>query len=169
MACRIAASFEQCQVAAVETGVQVSPLEVVRSLGPRGLYRGFFATLAREAPFGAVVLPLYPMVLHLIGGDAPRTHHQLAGGVFAGGFAAAVTCPLDVVKTRLQLSSTAAASSAAAGTPPASPGALEIVKLTYQADGVGGFFRGLKPRVSIFAGLYGVLFLSYELANDLVK
>ena len=154
----------QCQVAAVETGAAASPVAVVRALGPRGLYKGFGATLARETPFGAIVLPLYPFLLHQSTGGAPKpgVAATLACGVVAGGTAAAATCPIDVVKTRLQLAN----GGLAPGATPAT--AASVLAATWREDGPRGFFRGVAPRVSIFAGLYGVLFLSYEAANTLL-
>ena len=141
----------QCQV---QSG-HASPVDVLRRLGVSGLFKGFGATLAREIPFGAIVLPLYPVVLAKISvGDAtPKTHCYLAAGVVSGATAAAATCPLDVVKTRLQLGGRDAAA---------------VCRQVLAEDGPRGFFRGVGPRVSIFAGLYGVLFLSYECANTLL-
>ena len=46
--------------------------------------------------------------------------------------------------------------------------AAAVVAATLKEDGPRGFFRGAGPRVSIFSGLYGVLFLSYEFANKLL-
>ena len=154
----------RCQVASLDAGAPASPVAVARSLGLRGLYGGFFATLARETPFGAIVLPLYPALLHFFsGGDAkPPVATMLACGIASGGCAAAITCPIDVIKTRLQL----AAGSAAPGT--TAPSAAAVVAATLKEDGPRGFFRGVGPRVSIFSGLYGVLFLSYEFANKLL-
>lgn len=155
----------QCQVAAIETGRAVSPLAVVASLGPSGLYKGFFATLARETPFGAIVLPLYPFLLHAVSGghDKPGIPTMLACGVAAGGVAAGATCPIDVVKTRVQL---AASQELKPGQRPATFSSVLVD--TWKIDGPRGFFRGVGPRISIFSGLYGVLFLSYEVANTVL-
>ena len=155
----------QCQVAAVETGTAASPVAVAASLGPRGLYKGFFATLARETPFGAIVLPLYPFLLHAVSGghDKPGIPTMLACGVAAGGVAAGATCPIDVVKTRVQL---AASQELKPGQRPATFSSVLVD--TWKIDGPRGFFRGVGPRISIFSGLYGVLFLSYEVANTVL-
>ncbi|KAH8063683.1 malate-aspartate shuttle [Aureococcus anophagefferens] len=141
----------QCQMEGLNGG-KATPAGVVSRLGARGLYRGFGATLAREIPFGAIVLPLYPIVLDQLsrGDDQPTTATFLASGVLAGGVAAGATCPLDVVKTRLQLGGGAAGS---------------VVRQILRDDGPRGFFRGVGPRVAIFSGLYGMMFLSYECAN----
>ena len=111
-------------------GGKATPAGVVSRLGARGLYRGFGATLAREIPFGAIVLPLYPIVLDQLsrGDDQPTTATFLASGVRAGGVAAGATCPLDVVKTRLQLGGGAAGS---------------VVRQILRDDGPRGFFRGV--------------------------
>ncbi len=70
----------------------------------------------------------------------PQTH-MVAGGL-AGGFAAALTTPLDVIKTLLQTRGTAQDKELryAKGL----MGAASIIK---RQQGYWGFFRGLQPRV----------------------
>ena len=67
--------------------------------------------------------------------------HMIAGGL-AGGFAAAVTTPLDVIKTLLQTRGTAQDPElrVAKGL----FGAASIIK---RQQGWTGFFRGLQPRI----------------------
>ncbi|KAH8076133.1 malate-aspartate shuttle [Aureococcus anophagefferens] len=44
-------------------------------------------------------------------------------------------------------------------------GAAALQVTILRDDGPRGFFRGVGPRVAIFSGLYGMMFLSYECAN----
>lgn len=78
----------------------------LRADGPLGLYRGWGVTVMREIPFTVVQFPLWEWMK---AAEERRTGERTGwakSGVFgsvAGGFAAAVTTPLDVLKTRLML------------------------------------------------------------------
>lgn len=65
------------------------------SLG--GLYRGFSAAIARDIPFACIQMALFE-TLKTYGVSA------LIGGSLAGAAAAFLTTPLDMLKTRRQLS-----------------------------------------------------------------
>lgn len=94
--------------------------------GLKGFYRGFGITVMREVcalpswtsslsqqtghsqiPFTSLQFPLYELLkLRLSGalGRKPLHAHEAAiCGSIAGGFSAAVTTPLDVLKTRVML------------------------------------------------------------------
>ena len=94
------------------------------SNGIRGFYRGFGITVMREVrissnhvhwldksisqiPFTSIQFPLYELLkLRASGflGRKPLYAHEAAiCGSIAGGFAAAITTPLDVLKTRIML------------------------------------------------------------------
>lgn len=74
--------------------------------GVQGLYRGYKSTVLREIPFSLVQFPLWESLKALW---SWRQDHVVdcwqsaVCGAFAGGFAAAVTTPLDVAKTRIML------------------------------------------------------------------
>uniref|UniRef100_A0A8D0XWF7 Mitochondrial S-adenosylmethionine carrier protein n=1 Tax=Sus scrofa TaxID=9823 RepID=A0A8D0XWF7_PIG len=74
--------------------------------GIQGLYRGYKSTVLREIPFSLVQFPLWESLKALW---SWRQDHVVDSwqsavcGAFAGGFAAAVTTPLDVAKTRIML------------------------------------------------------------------
>ena len=74
------------------------------SLG--GLYRGYGITLMREIPFAFIQFPMYErMKVHWSnyrGEEVNPVQAALCGSI-SGGFAAALTTPLDVIKTRLML------------------------------------------------------------------
>jgi len=89
-----------CQLlAAWQAGTGTSSLAVARAAwaagGARGLYSGGTATLAREVPFSLIQFPL----LGGPEGAGVRGEGRAAGGTVA----AALTNPMDVVKTRLML------------------------------------------------------------------
>lgn len=67
--------------------------------------------------------------------------HIVAGGL-AGGFAAALTTPLDVIKTLLQTRGTAQDQEIRLA-----KGLFGAARVIKRQQGWGGFFRGLKPRI----------------------
>ena len=82
-------------------------MDVVRDLGLKGLYRGTLATLSRDVPFSFLFFPS----LSLFKSMAPKNpdgtvpfSSVFGSGIVAGAFSAAAVTPMDVVKTRLQVS-----------------------------------------------------------------
>uniref|UniRef100_A0A8D2GC58 Mitochondrial S-adenosylmethionine carrier protein n=1 Tax=Theropithecus gelada TaxID=9565 RepID=A0A8D2GC58_THEGE len=71
-------------------------------------------------------------------------------GAFAGGFAAAVTTPLDVAKTRIML--------AKAGSSTANGNVLSALHGVWQSQGLAGLFAGVFPRMAAIS-LGGFIFL----------
>jgi len=83
-----------------------------------GLYKGYISTLFRDVPFGMIQYPLYEALktrafktINARNGsnDSSQKNATLLSvasavcGALSGAFAAFLTCPLDVVKTRFQL------------------------------------------------------------------
>jgi solute carrier family 25 S-adenosylmethionine transporter 26 len=74
--------------------------------GPAGFYKGFGTTLLREIPFAFIQFPIYEHLKTSLGKYHQRevmSYEAALCGSFAGAIAAAVTTPLDVLKTRLML------------------------------------------------------------------
>ena len=121
---------------------------------------------------------------------------EMLTGAAAGGLAGVITCPLDVVKTRLQtqvntpMSSSGSTSSASVDTNPQKrsistsgasthrprPGAAALqtqsviagLRILYRTEGVSGWFRGVGPRgVWTFIQSGCMLFLYQRLLRQL--
>jgi solute carrier family 25 S-adenosylmethionine transporter 26 len=151
----------------------------------RELYRGWGITVMREVPFTILQFPLWEALKAWgrerkvrtgrgLFGDVTTTTGQGGGGggggggevsaaesalygSIAGGVAAGVTTPLDVLKTRIMLSTRRESM-------------VEIVRTILKENGIRPFFAGIGPRVMwISAG--GAIFLgSYQWAvNSLEK
>nr|ASF90238.1 hypothetical protein SPAR06868 [Bartheletia paradoxa] len=143
---------------------------VWRTDGAKGFYRGFGSTIAREIPFTCIQFPLYERFKLLLASpsqlDRPLTAYEAgACGSVAGGIAAGLTTPLDVVKTRIMLElrtppTTSGSPSANAGSRLPS-GTFRVLLHLFNTEGPKALFSGIVPRVlwisaggAVFLGVY---------------
>ncbi|XP_058582233.1 mitochondrial S-adenosylmethionine carrier protein isoform X7 [Neofelis nebulosa] len=131
--------------------------------GIRGLYRGYTSTVLREIPFSLVQFPLWESLKALW---SWRQDHVVdcwqsaVCGAFAGGFAAVVTTPLDVAKTRIML--------AKVGSSTASGNVLSALHGVWRTQGLAGLFAGVFPRTAAIS-LGGFIFLgAYDQTRSLL-
>ena len=116
---------------------------VLKQEGITAFYVSYPTTLCMTVPLTSLQFMAYESLSKLMnpsGGYDPTTH-CIAGGL-AGGFAAGVTTPLDVIKTLLQTRGTV--------TDPEirnARGLWHSASLIKRRDGWLGFFKGLKPRI----------------------
>ncbi|XP_066253428.1 S-adenosylmethionine mitochondrial carrier protein homolog [Euwallacea similis] len=132
----------------------------------KGVYRGFGSTIMREIPFSIIQFPTLEFCksfyMSKFKNNIPLDSWEVAVcGSIAGGVSAAITTPLDVVKTRIMLADRRAAKS----------GSLTFTKTFHKVlkkDGVKGLFAGVIPRTLwIFLGGY-IFFGSYDFAKNSV-
>ena len=116
---------------------------VLRNEGFRAFYVSYPTTLCMTVPFTALQFMAYESISKVM--NPPRTYdpltHCVAGGL-AGGCAAGLTTPLDVIKTLLQTRGTANDL-----TIRSARGLVQAASIIKSRDGYLGFFRGLRPRV----------------------
>ncbi|XP_072797750.1 mitochondrial S-adenosylmethionine carrier protein isoform X5 [Vicugna pacos] len=111
------------------------------------------ASAGEVIPFSLVQFPLWESLKALW---SWRQDHVVDSwqsavcGAFAGGFAAAVTTPLDVAKTRIML--------AKAGSSTASGNVLSALHGVWRTQGLSGLFAGVLPRMAAIS-LGGFIFL----------
>ncbi|RLN90529.1 hypothetical protein BBJ28_00000764 [Nothophytophthora sp. Chile5] len=142
----------------MQTGVYQSlpeALNAIRSAqGIAGFYRGYWSMIAREIPFSFIQFPLWEGLKWSTQQNAPVTSLQGAiCGSIAGGVAACITTPLDVVKTRLMLGKDAKGLQY--------HGTLDTFSRVYKEEGVKRLFSGVGPRTMwisiggfVFFGMY---------------
>ncbi|XP_070632448.1 mitochondrial S-adenosylmethionine carrier protein isoform X3 [Bos indicus] len=133
------------------------PSEVVKQRAQvsasSGTFHIFSNILCQEIPFSLVQFPLWESLKALW---SWRQDHVVDSwqsavcGAFAGGFAAAVTTPLDVAKTRIML--------AKAGSSTASGNILSALHAVWRTQGLSGLFAGVFPRMAAIS-LGGFIFL----------
>ena len=134
-----------------------SARHVVDHEGVHGLWRGLAPTLWRDVPFSCVYWLTYETLKqHLCAGTVFSTRDAFLAGASAGSVAALLTTPLDVIKTRQQLGSSAAAGG----------GMLGTLRAILRKEGAGGLFAGLGPRVVKVAPACAVMIAAYELGKS---
>ncbi|XP_035402794.1 S-adenosylmethionine mitochondrial carrier protein isoform X2 [Cygnus atratus] len=120
-------------------------------------------TLYHEIPFSLVQFPLWEALKDLWSwkqGHVVDSWQSAVCGAFAGGFAAAVTTPLDVAKTRIML--------AKAGSATARGNVLAALGGIWRTQGLSGLFAGVVPRMAAIS-LGGFIFLgTYEKTRELL-
>ena len=147
----------------------ISYPRLVRELGVSGLYTGVLATLARDIPFSMLYFSMYSQFKHQLLHDTSSNlaFKSFAAGAAAGTIAAALTCPMDVIKTRVH-----------AAAVPARLDWGEFVRREVsmwrqhasgivRTEGVGALFRGVVPRCVIVSPLFGITMTCYETFQQL--
>lgn len=144
-----------------ENGKQKSALELVKSLGLKGMYRGYEWTLLRDVPFNAIYFTLYNVlktefIKHKSKKCGANTNlsakELLFAGCVSGTVASAITTPADCIKTCVQSGSQEFAN----------VGVLGAARIIYKQNGMRGFFRGVIPRILIISPLFGITFMCFE-------
>ena len=111
---------------------------MVAEEGLASLWRSYPTTLVANMPYAAVLVAAnesFKKLLMPVTGPLSVSTYLLSGAC-AGALAAAATCPLDVVKTRLQTQGVAGAGGAGPGAGAAGP--LAAAALPLAAGGAGG-------------------------------
>lgn len=127
------------------------------------LYRGWGVTVMREVPFTVIQFPLWEKMKawsldrrYGTGAGRPKDVTAAESAIFgslSGGFAAALTTPLDVLKTRLMLAQK-------------KESAVSITSRIWKEEGPKAFFSGLGPR-TMWISIGGAVFLgSYQWASN---
>ncbi|GAB7362311.1 hypothetical protein MBLNU230_g2329t1 [Neophaeotheca triangularis] len=125
----------------------------------RELYRGWGITVLREVPFTVIQFPLWEAMKASYNGrsgrrETPALPSALFGSL-SGAVAAGLTTPLDVLKTRMMLSTGAERE-----------GVWDLTARLWREEGARAFFKGLGPR-TMWISIGGAVFLgSYQAASN---
>jgi solute carrier family 25 S-adenosylmethionine transporter 26 len=159
--------------------------------GIGGFYRGYASTMMREIPFAFIQFPIYEALKRTWGQSiidryrasgepvtsvmvkdpsrALASWQAAACGSVAGGIAAGLTTPFDVVKTRIMLDMRRATDTSTASSS-SSRGPLtmaETWRAVYTEGGVPRMFAGVGPRVMWISAGGAVFFGMYEQSRSL--
>lgn len=150
----------------MQAGMYSTTGEAVRNIwkkkGIGGLYQGYWGGVARDVPFRVAQLTSYEVTKNLylrvkqkrVGADKQVELSAIDAavcGAIAGTFSAAVTTPLDRIKTLLMTDNGAYGGSVAS-----------CAAKIWQDEGLRGFAVGLVPRVVYIAPSVVIFFVAYE-------
>ena len=108
-------------------------------------------------PFMSVQVSVYESSKILLGAEEEDSLSiQLTAGGIAGAMAAAVSTPLDVVKTRLQTEGVVS------NTVYQSSSVISVLRQIVQEEGKNVLWRGLKPRVLFYVPSAAICWGTYE-------
>lgn len=135
---------------------------VLREEGLGSFYASYRTTVLMNAPFTAVHFATYEATKRGLTEISPESAsderlvvHATAGAA-AGALAAAVTTPLDVVKTQLQCQGVC-------GCDRYTNGSIgDVIKTIVKKDGYAGLIRGWKPRMLFHAPAAAICWSTYE-------
>ena len=151
---------QRCQVSGNVKAWQAARM-IVRESGVGGLYKGWTAVLCRNIPQSAIKFFVFEKLMRAVyasaAGRGAGTLPALAVGGIAGSTAAMFTTPFDTVKTRLQTVGIAGVDKGGVAR-----GVAATARDIVAAEGVGGLYRGLLPRLFIYVTQGAVFFSSYE-------
>ncbi|PJF17670.1 hypothetical protein PSACC_02521 [Paramicrosporidium saccamoebae] len=146
------------QVFQYEAGLMAAMRHVYRHDGLLGFYRGFQATLQREIPFACLQFPLYEYLKRHWQVD--KAWQAALCGSVAGGVTAALTTPLDVIKTRTMLSTR--------GELHQYRSPLDSIRMLWKEGGLRRIFAGVGPR-TLWISVGGFIFFgAYEKSKQIL-
>lgn len=164
--------------------------QVTSSGAQRRLFSGYTALVARNLPFTAIQFPIFEHVRNTVwasrsqgraeGEEQGLVETAVVTGTSAGAagaFAAFITTPSDVVKTRMMLSAGEAGDNSHSTSSPShveksassrskpKRGSLEVTRDVYRRHGVRGLFRGGGLRAVWTAVGSGLYLGTYEMSK----
>ena len=167
----------------MQAGMYSTTKEAVQSIwqksGINGFYQGYFGGLARDVPFRVAQLTSYEITKNIYlkmktnrqqrrqtfrDDDSTRSVVELSPvetalcGAVAGSFSAAITNPLDRIKTMLMTNGDAYGGSV-----------LSCASRILSNEGIKGFTTGIVPRVLYIAPSVAVFFVAYEATQQRLK
>jgi solute carrier family 25 iron transporter 28/37 len=131
---------------------------ILKTEGLGAFYVSYPTTLLLNVPFQCVQFPTYEVIKSLLNPNnsySPTTH-IIAGGT-AGALAAALTTPIDVIKTALQTRGLLADEDKNM-----IRGMKSAIKWVYGRQGWKGFGKGLSPRVLAYMPSTAICWTMYE-------
>lgn len=130
--------------------------DLLKHEGPRAFFKGYALTVGVFGPYSMIYFVVYERLKSIamrIRNDQTvtqlPTHTVAACAGTAGGFAAACTTPLDVIKTRLQTQGDRHSQTQVSGfrAAPAYSGTWHAAQSIWAKERFRGFFRGISARV----------------------
>ena len=149
-----------------QAGMYASTGEAVKGIfakkGFGGFYQGYMGGLARDVPFRVAQLVSYELTKNAYmrykknqgsekGSDNLSPVETAVCGAVAGSFSAAITAPLDRIKTLLMTDSVAYGGTV-----------VSCISKIWRDEGIAGLCQGMAPRVVYIAPSVVIFFIAYE-------
>ncbi|EGC29587.1 hypothetical protein DICPUDRAFT_158807 [Dictyostelium purpureum] len=144
--------------------------DIIKNVGVKGLWRGYIPTIVRDVPFSSLYWGGYEVLKlkfmrfqdpsYKVGGNSPFIIN-FASGAISGAFAAALTTPIDVIKTRIQMSVQQSSNHSNVNT-------KELRSVRYhfkqiiKEEGFIGLTKGLVPRVAKVGPACAIMISTFE-------
>ncbi|EGG10332.1 uncharacterized protein MELLADRAFT_60557 [Melampsora larici-populina 98AG31] len=159
-----------------------STLSSVQHSGITSLYRGLSATLWRDVPFSGIYWSTYEMCRKMIsdgngfGESIPGSEsfsvsriasESFLAGSISGCFAAILTNPFDLIKTRRQVMVMSSFKNLELENP-SKHGTLRMIYQIARLEGRKGLMKGLSPRLAKIIPSCGIMIVSLEWNSKLV-
>lgn len=134
--------------------------KIWKSEGFKGLYRGLGSTIARECIGGSVFFGSYEQARELLKPDGKRKENcdaiaTMGAGSLAGIFTWLVIYPIDVIKSRVQVS--------------AKKSEFQLIKNEVLSQGSQGLYSGLLPTLVKTIPVAAVLLFSVEFSKPFYR
>lgn len=139
-------------------------LHMYKTEGASAFFISYPTTLFTNIPFAALNFGFYEYMSSILNPDNTYNpyYHCVSGGI-AGGIAAALTNPLDCIKTALQTRGISTNESLRNIN-----GFRSAALALYRQGGLGAFARGLKPRIIFNVPSTAISWTAYEMAKEIL-
>lgn len=138
---------------------------ILRTEGPRGLFRGLIPGVTAIAPNAAIQFGTYNFLLENYNAymqiDQASRHVILIAGMFSGIIAKTCIYPLDLTKKRLQIQQFQA-SRTTFGENITTSGMFDCLRQTLKKEKLAGLYKGWAPAVIKSGAMSGLYFFFYE-------
>lgn len=130
-------------------------VQLLKTRGLAGLYRGAGATLMRDVPFSMIYFPLFANLnafgreSHSGVDDRAPFWQSFMAGCMAGSIAAVAVTPLDVIKTRIQTLQKGEGEDTYRGI-------VDCTRRIMNREGPSAFLKGAACRALVIAPLFGI-------------
>ncbi|KAK8795215.1 hypothetical protein WA588_004064 [Blastocystis sp. NMH] len=152
----------------MQLGLYTSPVQalraVIRTEGFGALYSSYFTTILMNVPNAAVLVVTNDWMKSILNPSGNQNFGAfLVSGFFAGALSGFVTCPLDVIKTRIQTQNVEGVIDASAKMVARKyTGFWQTLTLMLKEEGVRSLFMGVTTRVAQQAPSAALSWTVYE-------
>eukprot|EP01135_Chromosphaera_perkinsii_P000542 Nk52_evm4s123 gene=Nk52_evmTU4s123 len=138
---------------------------IIRKESPFGLYKGMASPMAGVAAINSLLFGVYGGTLRFLSGEKgePSLSQIAMAGWISGTINSVLSCPIELMKTRLQMQGPLKA-----GEKPKYKGPWDCFRQTVRVEGIRGCYKGMTATVVREAPSYAAYFASYDVLCKLL-